>query len=237
MNIAVAGANGRVGQLLLKAIEEADDLQLAGALTRDHRELPACDVLIDFSTPEGLQHWLAACVEAKVPFVSGTTGLRDSEETQLDEAAAEIAVLHATNTSLGVALLNKLAAEAAATLGQDFDIEIVEAHHRHKKDAPSGTAATLAQSVLRARGQDPSVLAHGRVGMEPRTSGQIGVHSLRMGDVVGEHTAHFAGEGERLELTHKATSRETFARGAIRAARWLVTKPSGRYAMPDVLGL
>lgn len=237
MNIAVAGANGRVGQLLLKNIDEADDLELAGALTRDDRELPACDVLIDFSSPTGFGHWLAMCVEAKVPFVSGTTGLGKADETQLDEAAKSIAVLHATNTSLGVALLNKLAAEAAATLGLDYDIEIVESHHRHKKDAPSGTAATLARVIVEARGQDPSALTHGRVGMDPRTRGQIGVHSLRMGDVIGEHTAHFSGEGERLELTHKATSRETFSRGAIRAARWIVGKSAGRYAMTDVLGL
>ena len=235
LRLAIAGANGRVGKLLVETVKEAEDLELAGAMGRGDTELPACEVLIDFSSPEGFQHWLSMCVEKKVAFVSGTTGLAAEDFERLDEASAAVPVLHATNTSLGVALLNRLTAEATKVLGQDFDIEIVESHHRHKKDAPSGTAATLLSAVLGARGSDDSAAVHGRHGMTPRTRGEVGVHSLRMGDVVGEHTVHFAGDGERVELTHRATSRATFARGAIRAARWIAGKPAGRYTMEDVL--
>ncbi len=237
LKIAVAGANGRVGSLLVKLIDDADDLTLAAALTREDRELPGCDVLVDFSSPDGFRHWLGVCRSSGTAFVSGTTGLADTDLALLDDAAAEIAVLHATNTSLGVALLNRLAAQAAVALGPEFDIEIVEAHHRHKRDAPSGTAATLADAVLAARGQSRDALDFGRVGMTPREPGRVGVHSLRMGDVVGEHTAHFAAEGERLEITHKATSRATFARGALRCARWIAGRAPGRHMIEDVLGL
>jgi 4-hydroxy-tetrahydrodipicolinate reductase len=236
--IAVAGINGRVGQRLAALIGEAPDLALAGGLEQGDTALPpGAQVVVDFSSPEGFGRWLGASRAAAIPFVSGTTGLADADLALLDEAAEVIPVLHATNTSLGVAVLNRLAAEAARMLGADYDIEIVESHHRHKKDAPSGTAQTLAQHVLEARGRGRGALALGRRGMAPREAGSIGVHSLRLGDVVGEHTVHFAAAGERLELTHKATSRDTFAQGALRAARWIVGKPAGRYGMADVLGL
>ena len=195
------------------------------------------DVLIDFSAPAGFRRWLAVCREMRVPFVSGTTGLDASDYALLDAAAGDIAVLHATNTSLGVAVLNRLAADAARLLGDDYDVEIVEAHHRHKKDAPSGTADTLAKVVLSALERTEDDLRFGRRGMTPREPRSVGVHSLRLGDVTGEHTVHFAADGERLALTHAATSRDTFARGALRAARWLARKPPGRYGMADVLGL
>ena len=219
LKVSVAGADGRVGRLLVDLLNAADDLELAGTLTRGSTDLPACDVLIDFSSPDGFRHWLAACRASKVAFVSGTTGLSEEDDALLDAAAADVAVLHATNTSLGVAVLNRLAGEAARMLGEPFDCEIVEAHHKHKRDAPSGTALTLGAATGRA---------------------DVRYHSLRVGDVVGEHTLHLAGKGERLELTHRATGRETFARGALRAARWLAgppARPPGRYAMADVLGL
>ena len=212
----------------------------AALLTRGDAELPAADVLIDFSSPAGFRHWLAACREKRVPFVSGTTGLDLADYVLLDAAAADIPVLHATNTSLGVAVLNRLAADAARLLGHDYDVEIVESHHRHKKDAPSGTADTLAKIVLAALERGEGELQFGRRGMEARQPRSVGVHSLRLGDVTGEHTVHFAADGERLALTHAATSRDTFARGALRAARWIAApprRPPGRYAMGDVLGL
>ncbi|MEL7238731.1 MAG: 4-hydroxy-tetrahydrodipicolinate reductase, partial [Planctomycetota bacterium] len=222
---------------LLSMIDAADDLELAGALTRDATVLPACDVLIDFTSPAGFRQWLSACVEAKTPFLSGTTGLTDADNALLDDAAEMIPVLHNTNTSLGVALLNRLARDAARVLGDEFDVEIVEAHHNQKKDAPSGTASTLADAVLDGLGRSRDALQFGRHGMTPRDAATVGVHSLRLGDVVGEHTAHFAGQGERIELTHKATSRDTFARGALRAARWLASQPAGRYVIDNVLAL
>ena len=237
IRVAVAGANGRVGQRLRALIDEADDLAVAALLGRDDGDFGDADVLIDFSSPAGFRHWLAAGRDKRVPLVSGTTGLTADDLALLDAAAADIAVLHATNTSLGVAVLNKLAADAARLLGDDYDVEIVESHHRHKKDAPSGTADTLAKVVLAALDRDADALQFGRVGMSPREPKSIGVHSLRLGDVTGEHTVHFAADGERLALTHAATSRDTFARGALRAARWIVARPPGRYAMGDVLGL
>ena len=219
-------------------INEAEDLTPAAMLGRDDDAFDGdADVLIDFSSAAGFRKWLAACRERRIPFVSGTTGLDAGDYDLLDQAAADIAVLHATNTSLGVAVLNKLAADAARMLGDDYDVEIVESHHRHKKDAPSGTADTLAKTLLAALNRHEADLQFGRHGMSPRRPQSVGVHSLRLGDVVGEHAVHFAADGERLALTHAATSRDTFARGALRAARWIVARPPGRYAMSDVLGL
>ena len=238
IRVAVAGANGRVGSRLQVLIGAADDLGAAAMLGRGDGGFDAdADVLVDFSAPAGFRKWLAVCREKRVPFVSGTTGLDAGDYELLDVAAKDIPVLHATNTSLGVAVLNKLAADAARMLGDDYDVEIVESHHRHKKDAPSGTADTLAKTVLAALDRDERALQFGRLGMSPRRPRSVGVHSLRLGDVTGEHTVHFAADGERLALTHAATSRDTFARGALRAARWIAAKPPGRYAMSDVLGL
>ena len=237
LRIAIAGAGGRMGRRLAALIAEAPDLALGGELELSDTALPpGTQVLVDFSSPEGFRRWLDACAAVGVPFVSGTTGLSETDLSRLDAAAQRIAVLHATNTSLGVAVLNKVAADAARMLGDDYDIEIVESHHRHKKDAPSGTADTLAAHLLSATGRGREALVFGRQGLTPRQPGSIGVHSLRLGDVIGEHTVHFATEGERLELTHKATSRDTFARGALRAARWLAGRAAGRYSMDDVLG-
>ena len=237
LKIAVVGANGRVGQRLQSLIASADDLELAAAIGRGDSAIPDCDVYIDFSSPDGFTQWLAIAVERKTPFLSGTTGLEAEHFAALDEAAASIAVLHNTNTSLGVALLNRLARQAAAVLGDDFDVEIVESHHNQKKDAPSGTAITLTDAVLEGLGRSREVIEHGRVGMGVREPASVGVHSLRMGDVVGEHTVHFAGGGERLAITHAATSRDTFARGALRASRWLASRGPGRYTIEDAIGL
>lgn len=227
-----------MGRRLAALIAETPDLSLAGGLEHDDAALPPeTQVLIDFSSPEGFRHWLKACQDARVAFVSGTTGLSDADISRLDDAAKTIPVLHATNTSLGVAVLNKLAADAAQLLGDDYDIEIVESHHRQKKDAPSGTADTLANHILAALGRSREALVFGRHGLSPREPGTIGIHSLRLGDIIGVHTVHFATGGERLELTHKATSRNTFAEGALRAARWIAGKPPGHYAIDDVLGI
>ena len=194
------------------------------------------DVLIDFTTPAAMRHWLAVAVERRIAFLTGTTGLGDDDHAALDAASADIAVLHATNTSLGVAVLARAIAEVTRQLGDGYDVEIVESHHRHKKDAPSGTALTLADAVLSARGQSRDALTPGRFGPgTERKPGEVGIHSLRAGDEVGRHTVHFAGAGERLEFTHAATSRDTFALGALRAAEWLAGRPPGRYAISDVL--
>lgn len=227
-----------MGRRLAALIEEAADLSLAGGLECEDAALPPdTQVLVDFSSPEGFRRWLDACRENRVPFVSGTTGLSDADINRLDDAAKVIPVLHATNMSLGVAVLSKLAADAAQLLGEDYDIEIVESHHRRKKDAPSGTAETLANHILAALGRSRDALAFGRHGMTPREPKSIGIHSLRLGDIIGEHTVHFASSNERLELTHKATSRDTFAQGALRAARWIAGRSAGRYSIDDVLGL
>ena len=170
--------------------------------------------------------------------VIGTTGLQPADHATIDIAAVDIPILQATNMSLGVTLLTKLVGDIAATLGDDYDIELVESHHRHKKDAPSGTANTLVESILGATGKPKSAVIVGRHGDEAvRERGQIGVHSMRMGDEVGKHTVCFATTGERIELTHTATNRDTFAQGALTAARWLADQKPGRYTMRDVLGL
>ena len=181
---------------------------------------------------------LPVCRQNRIAMLIGSTGLEKSDHAMIDEAAREIAVLQATNTSLGVAVLNRLIAQAANLLGDDYDIEILEAHHRQKKDAPSGTAMTLADTLLRATGRDDSALRFERhSSTEPRKAGEIGMQSLRMGDEVEAHTVYFATAGERLELTHRAHTRNTFTAGALRAAEWLSDKPAGRYAFADVLGL
>lgn len=194
-------------------------------------------VVVDFSSPEACAEAAGLAAERGVPFVSGTTGLDESQQTLLRKAAERIPLLHAPNMSVGVQLLLRLVAEAARAMGEGFDAEILEIHHRHKKDAPSGTALRLAETLAEALGRNLS--QEGRYGREgqvgARTAGEIGVMALRGGDVVGEHTVYFLGEGERIELTHKASSRSAFASGAIRAAKWIVGKPAGLYGMKDVL--
>ncbi len=194
------------------------------------------DVLIDFTTPEATRQLLLLCAQEGMRAVIGTTGLGDDEHAAIDEAAGAVPVVQAPNMSLGVNLLFALAGRVAEQLGDDYDAEILEAHHRYKKDAPSGTAAGLARAICEAKGKDldHSVRYH-REG--PRQRGEVTVQSLRMGDVVGEHTAAFAGLGERVELRHVATARDTFARGALRAAAWVKDRPPARYSMKDVLGI
>lgn len=197
------------------------------------------DVLIDFSMPDGFSARLAECVKHGTPFVSGTTGLTDRELKERDNAARKIPVLSAYNMSLGINLLLSLVKQTAQKLGPGYDIEIVEMHHRMKSDAPSGTAVALLNAACEATGRDPRKVAkHGREGMVgKRTQPEIGIHAVRGGDVIGDHTVMFAGDGERVELVHKASSRDTFARGAVRAAQWIAGKPAGLYSMAQVLGL
>lgn len=206
--------------------------QLPGPPTR-------LDVMIDFTTPAATRAALQTCAQQHIALVIGTTGLTAADHQAIDQAAATIPVLQAPNMSLGVNLLFALAAQVARRLGDDYDIEITEAHHRFKKDAPSGTALGIAQAICQATGKSMERdLVHGRHGDDAlRRRGTIGMHALRMGDVVGDHTVSFATLGERLELSHQATTRDVFVRGALRAAKWLVDRPAGRYHMKDVLGL
>lgn len=260
IGLAITGAAGRMGQRLIALCGETPGLRLAAAIERpDHERQSAdagevagigrlgvpitydCrarpDVLIDFSAPDSTRHWMKACRDRGIPMVIGTTGLQAADHAAIDVASSGIPILQAPNMSLGVNVLLQVAAEVARRLGPDYDIEVVEAHHRFKKDAPSGTALALADAVLLAVGRTRADLAHGRQGdYEARKPGEVGMHALRLGDEVGRHTVHFAALGERIELTHQATSRDTFARGALRAAAWLVGQPPGRYTMADLLG-
>ncbi|HEX8191489.1 MAG TPA: 4-hydroxy-tetrahydrodipicolinate reductase [Allosphingosinicella sp.] len=236
------GGSGRMGRAIAALLEPGGEARLAGCASRgdDATALARnCDVLVDFSAPEALRSHLEASVAAGRPLLVGTTGLAWEHHAALDEAAAKIAVLQAANTSLGVNLLAHLVREAAMRLDEEWDVEIVEMHHRGKVDAPSGTALFLGEAAASARGAVlDDVADRGRDGAAgPRARGGIGFAALRGGTVAGDHQVIFAGEGERLELGHRAESREIFARGAIRAALWLAGKPPGRYAMKDVLGL
>ncbi len=197
------------------------------------------DVLIDFTAPSALEATLDAACDGRTAIVIGTTGLEAAHHTMIDRAARSIAVLQAANTSLGVTLMMRLVADAAQALGPDWDIEIAELHHRHKVDAPSGTALALGAAAAAGRGVSlTDVSDRGRDGLTgPRVEGHIGFAALRGGSAAGDHLVLFAGDGERLELRHLAENRDIFARGAIKAAIWLAGKPPGRYAMDDVLGL
>lgn len=206
-------------------------LEIGGAIVVHN-----ADVLIDFSSPSATEAICEAATKANRPMVIGTTGHSAEQQSIIEAAAREIPIVLAANFSVGVNALFSLAELAAKILGENFDVEIIETHHRMKKDAPSGTAKTLAEILQKARGTEK--IRHGREGLiGERDKSEIGVHSVRGGDVVGDHTLIFAGDGERLELTHRASSRETFARGALRAARWVMGKPEGLYSMRDVLGL
>src|SRR5688572_13054347 len=261
--IAITGAAGRMGQRLVALANQDLDLDVVAAFERSGHAAQGRDagevagvgpigvkigtdlsgnvtprVLIDFSAPASTRQWLTACRHRNVAMVIGTTGLSPADHAAIDEAARDVPILQAPNTSLGVTLLFKLAADVARRLGDDYDIEIVEGHHRFKKDAPSGTAAGIADAILKATGKSRDALRYDRHGDDAtRQRGEIGMHSLRIGDEVGRHTTYFAALGERLELTHVATNRDTFAQGALRAAKWLVGRPPGRYVMADVLGL
>ncbi len=241
--IGILGAKGRMGQAIAGVIEASTTAILALALDKGDDSAAvaagACEVLIDFSSPAALDEHLALAARLGVPMLIGTTGLEPAHHAAIDAAAAKQAILQTGNTSLGVNLLAHLVREAAARLGDDWDIEIVEMHHRHKVDAPSGTALLLGQAAAQGRHVDlDAVSDRGRDGITgARTAGDIGFASLRGGSVVGDHQVIFAAEGERIELGHRAEARSIFARGAVKAALWLVGKPAGRYAMDDVLGI
>lgn len=236
----VTGSNGRVGQLLCRMLTDSPAWTVAQAARRGDALVAEADVLIDFTAPEPMAAYATWCANAGVAFVSGSTGLHEGHHDELDRAAQRVPVLWAPNMSRGVNVLLRLAELGARALGDAVDLEVTEVHHRHKKDAPSGTATQLVEALARGRGwADPQARSqHGRQGLVgERPAGEIGVHALRGGDVVGEHTAHFLWEGERLELTHRATDRAIFARGALAAAGWLVSQPPGRYTMADALHL
>ncbi|KTF70345.1 4-hydroxy-tetrahydrodipicolinate reductase [Sphingomonas sp. HT-1] len=240
-SIGIFGSMGRMGQAISAALPEFG-AQAAGGV--DVGDDPAAlarkaDVIVDFSAPAALEANLAAARAARTPIVIGTTGLAERHHRMIDAAAAEIAVLQTGNTSLGIGLLSRLVQEAARRLGQDWDIEIVEMHHRNKADAPSGTALMLGAAAAEAMG---TTLAEAgvsdRAGLTgPRAAGTIGMASLRGGSVIGDHSVVFASDGERIELIHRADDRAIFAKGAIRAALWLAGREPGRYTMDQVLGV
>jgi 4-hydroxy-tetrahydrodipicolinate reductase len=239
--IGIIGSEGRMGRALAEAIAAAGH-EPAGGIDRDGDVgalARASEVLVDFSVPAALEANLDAAAEAGVPIVVGTTGLEERHHFLIDHAAEAIAVLQTGNTSLGVTLLAHLVREAAQRLGADWDIEIAETHHRRKVDAPSGTALLLGEAAAAGRNVSLSeVSERGRDGITgARSEGAIGFASLRGGSVAGDHSVLFLGDGERISLSHLAESRAIFAKGAVRAAEWLIGKPAGRYTMPEVLGL
>lgn len=262
LRIAIPGAAGKMGRILIRVIAESAHLRLAAALERDgspalgqdagllagagalgvrvspfEGELDA-DVLIDFTSPQATVGLIERAAAARVGAVIGTTGLGESERAAIERASSEIPIVFSANMSLGVNVLFGLLRQAARTLGADYDIEIVETHHRHKRDAPSGTALAMAHVLTDELQRDMGELRYGRHGdVGPRTPKEIGIHAVRGGDVVGDHVVSFCGIGERVELSHRASSRETFARGALRAAEWLRDRDPGLYDMQDVLGL
>jgi 4-hydroxy-tetrahydrodipicolinate reductase len=236
LRIALVGAAGRMGRAISDiAISENTEV-IAKLELGDSIVTRNADVLIDFSSATAAKAVCAAAVKSRIPLVIGTTGHSHEQKRVIEEAARENPIVFASNFSVGVNTLFSLAEHAAKIVGENFDVEIIETHHRMKKDAPSGTAKTLVEILQQVRPAEK--ILHGREGMVgERSKSEIGIHSVRGGDVVGDHTVIFAGDGERLELTHRASSRETFARGALRAARWIIGKPAGLYSMRDVLGL
>jgi len=237
----IAGAKGRMGQALVACAKNFRDIEIVARIDKGD-DLPAAiagaDVVIDFSDHAATAGIAGLCARHKKAIVIGTTGHTKNEQAEILKLKAKIPMVWASNFSTGVNTLFWLTRKAAEILGSDFDLEIVEMHHRMKKDAPSGTAKTLAEILAEARKQSlDKVARHGRMGIGERTPGEIGIHSLRGGDVVGDHTVVFAHTGERLELTHKASSRDAFANGALRAALWVVRQKPGLYDMQDVLGL
>jgi 4-hydroxy-tetrahydrodipicolinate reductase len=257
IKLAVCGATGRMGKTVIRLCQEADDLTLVGAcagsadpsLGEDAGTLAGAraagvavtcdlasallgaDVVIDFSLPAALEELARVAARQRVALVSGTTGINDL--APIDEAAGKIPVLWAANMSLGIQVLSELAAEAVRRLGPGFAVEITEVHHKKKVDAPSGTAVRLGEAIREVRPLRPVTGRDGIVGA--RQDDELGIFALRGGDVIGDHTVYLFGPGERLELTHRATSRDLFALGAIRAARWIVGKPARRYTLADVL--
>jgi 4-hydroxy-tetrahydrodipicolinate reductase len=260
--LAITGACGRMGQRIVQLAHEDKDLRIAAALESPSHPLLGRDIgevcglgqlgvpvrselpmdvhvnaLIDFSQPEGTMAVLPTCIERRIPIVVATTGHTPAQRQEIEAAAHQTAVLMAPNMSLAVNVLMKLVGQAAAVLrDKGFDVEILERHHRFKKDSPSGTALHFAKIVQDAMGQ--TTLRHGREGLVgERPASEIGVHAIRVGDNVGEHTIIFSTLGETLELTHRAHARDCYARGALQAAKFLADRPAGRYSMNDVLGL
>jgi 4-hydroxy-tetrahydrodipicolinate reductase len=242
IKVIITGAKGRMGQALLQCAARVPDLQVVGGIDLGDDvagAIPKGDVVIDFSFHQATTEFAELCAKHRKPIVIGTTGHSDGEKKRIHACASQIPMVIASNYSTGVNTLFWLTRKAAEILGPGFDLEVVEMHHRTKKDAPSGTAVTLAEILAQVRKQQlAKVIRHGREGITgERTDTEIGMHSLRGGDVVGDHTVVFATNGERLELTHKAASRDTFANGALRAALWVVHQKPGVYDMQDVLGL
>jgi len=264
LSVAVAGASGRMGRMLIEAVLAAPDLELTGALdlpgapglnddvgqalgrpcgvrlTSDAAvALDRAKVVIDFTRPEGTLHLMQTCRQRGVGMVIGTTGFDAQGHETIRQAAQSIGIVFAPNMSVGVNVTLKLLEMAASMLGADYDIEVIEAHHRHKVDAPSGTALRMGEVIAQALGQDLEQVAtwtrHGVTG--EREAGRIGFSVIRGGDIVGDHTVLFAGTGERIEITHKSSSRANYAQGSLRACRFLATQPKGLFDMQDVLGL
>lgn len=254
------GASGRMGRMLIEAVLADNTAVLFGAFVRQDSSLVGADageligtschgvalsalspcaaqVVIDFSLPKVLQETLKYCTDHKKSLVLGVTGLSTSQEKQLNEAGKHIPIVYAGNYSTGVNLSLSLLKQAAQVLGMAADIEITERHHRHKLDAPSGTALMMAKAVTTGRNQSMEALVHGRQGKQKRQTGEIGMHAIRGGEIVGEHTVEFVLNHERFEISHKAQSRAVFAEGAVRAAHWVKDKACGVYDMCDVLGL
>ena len=261
--IAIAGAAGRMGRNLVIACNQADDMELTQALEReqspslgvdtgllagispneilisDHLDPQSFDILIDFTHPDATTEHLDFCVEHNKKIVIGTTGCDAQLEQKIRDAGQKTAIVYAPNMSVGVNLCLKLLQTAAAVLGDSVDIEVIEAHHRHKVDAPSGTALKMGEVIASTLGRNLGDCAvYGRQGQTgARERKTIGFETIRAGDIVGEHTVLFADEGERIEITHKASSRMTFAQGALRASRWIEQQSTGVYSMQDILGL
>ncbi len=265
VKIGVIGAGGRMGRMLIQAVAQNADTQLTAAIERTgssllgvdagelvnidkaHVELVDdlakvinnIDVLIDFSLPESTAKNLQLCADHGVKMVIGTTGLTEAQNTLLKKVSEKIAIVYAGNYSTGVNLTLKLLEMAAKAFGETADVEIIEAHHKHKIDAPSGTAYMMAEAVAKARGQNlKDVAVYGREGQTgERKAGEIGIHAIRGGEIVGDHTVMFIADGEMVEITHKARERMTFATGAVRAAVWVNSQETGQFDMQDVLGL
>jgi len=265
IQVGIAGAAGKMGRALVRAVSERSDLCLLRAWERPGHpsaghdagtlagiealgvslfagegiDLAGCQVVIDFTAAAATAALAPQAAQAGSALVVGTTGLAPAQLEVLRACSRRVPVVYATNFSVGVNILWKLARLSAAALGEAFDVEIIEAHHNQKKDSPSGTAVTLFEEVCRGRGLDPATAArHGRQGLVgARTRTEVGLHAVRGGDIVGDHTVLFAGPGERLELKHQAHTRDALARGAARAAAWIAGRPAGWYGVADVLGL
>ena len=265
IKVGVIGAGGRMGRMLIEAVKDNKQTTLSAAIERQGSSLVGADagevaaigrldvqivddlktvvndidVLIDFSLPDATEQNMQICAEHNVAMVIGTTGFNEQQEQVLAKASEQIAIVYAGNYSTGVNLSLKLLGMAAKAFGNDADVEVIEAHHKHKIDAPSGTAYMMAEAVAEARGQNlKDVAVYGREGQTgEREAGTIGIHAIRGGEIIGDHTVMFIADGEVVEITHRARARMTFAAGAVRAATWIIQQEVGQYNMQDVLGL